>query len=455
MKDVSKAQFKTAIQAFLSAQLDKKTLTSKKQLLKAQENNDHEKAAQLQNKIEAEVYKFQKETWMKNAAEKFTQQLTFGTHISKGIHPDSKGNNIIFEGEQLPEGILGSQNINSNLLDANGNAAALPLAGFFAWPTNESGVLIRDLIKTSHHSIKGAFSDDPTLSDEYQELFTNALLSNIDTPKAHERNKQLLIPINAQDCSDDSYHCLIPLYPSVLTHTFFHSLNQLKFSDENKAARDNRFKKKAEQKPYVTLSDIAVTQLGGTKPQNISQLMSQQSGRNYLLPSLPPTFERNKTLNINKHTNSIFEKQLSYQIRKPLDALFNLVQTNYNNVKIRDTRKSVLDSILFQLMAVADNIQRNKQAGWTIDFSLNHHEKLWLDPHRGELEEQHSFAEDRENLEWREVIATRFANWLNASLKEKIKHLKYDFGDPEHAEWKKEINEMIAESQRFGKEVFS
>ena len=95
-------------------------------------------------------------------------------------------------------------------------------------------------------------------------------------------NKQTLWVINAYEETDIeqlNYINIVPLYPSVLTHEVYQRINHLKFSDDNKAARDNRFKKTAEQRPYVSLNNLATVQLGGTKPQNVSLLMSKQGGR--------------------------------------------------------------------------------------------------------------------------------------------------------------------------------
>ncbi len=453
MKNITQEQFKSAVHAFLAAQIDKKTETPQKQLIKAQENKDYEKVAELQEKIQKEQHKFQLDNWMKNAAERYTNQLTFGTHISKGIHPDSKGDNIIFITErELPKGILGSQNIQSEHLDANGNAAALPLAAFYNWFVDEDeNVKIKDLIKISHPAIEGAFASEKEVSDGFQQSFENSLNPKIKESKTHERNKQMLFALG----SDNDYHCIIPLYPSVLIHEFYQTLNSLKYSEENKTARNNRFKKAVEQKPYLYLTDIAVTQLGGTKPQNVSQLMSKQGGRNYLLPSMPPVFKNQRSLRLSPYTESLFNKQLTYQCREPLNSLFKLIQTNYNNVNIRDARKTVLDSILYKVLAFAVDIQNNEKPGWSINYNLNHHEKLWLDPKRADLEDQEPFKQDRASKNWRDEISVRFANWLNTQIQKKFKQLKHDFGDTEHIEWQKEMTEMINESQRLGKEVFA
>lgn len=453
MENITQQQFKSAVHAFLAAQIETKTKTPRKQLIKAQENQDYEKVTTLQEKIQKEEDKFQLDNWMQNAAERFTKQLTFGTHISKGIHPDSKGDNIIFNTErELPKGILGSQNIQSEHLDANGNAAALPLFSFYNWfVDNEKEIKVRDLIKISHPAIEGAFATNKSESERFQKLFFDSLNFEIDNPKSFEKNKQLLFFLG----SEDKYNCIIPLYPTVLTHELYQSINEIKYSENNSLARKNRFKKTAEKESYITISDLAITILGGSNSQNVGKLTATKSGRNYLLPSIPPIFKSQRNLRLRPYTESLFNKQLAYHCREPLNALFKLIQTNYNNINIREARKTVLDSILYKVITFASDIQNNEPPGWSINFNLNHHEKLWLDPQRADLEDQEQFKQDRIVKNWRGEIAVRFANWLNTEIQLKFKQLKHDFGDTEHNEWRQEMTEMIKESQRLGKEVFS
>lgn len=453
MKNITQEQFKSAVNAFLAAQIDKKTETPQKQLIKAQENQDYKKVAELQEKIQKEQHKFQLDNWMKNAAERFTNQLTFGTHISKGIHPDSKGDNIIFNTErELPKGILGSQNVPSEHLDANGNAAALPLFSFFDWLVDdEKNIRVRDLIKISHPAIEGAFATNQNESERFQQLFCDSLNFEINNPKSFEKNKQLLFFLGNMD----KYTCIVPLYPTVLTHELYQLINNVKYSEENNLAKKNRYKKTAEKQSYTTLSDLAITILGGSNSQNVGKLTIVKSGRNYLLPSMPPIFKSQRFFRLSPYTESLFNKQLTYHCREPLNSLFKLIQTNYNNVNIRDARKTVLDSILYKVLTFAVDIQNNETPGWSINYNLNHHEKLWLDPQRADLEDQEPFKQDRTSKNWRDEIGVRFANWLNTQIQNKFKPLKHDFGDVEHIEWQKEMTEMIKESQRLGKEVFA
>ncbi|PID65004.1 MAG: type I-F CRISPR-associated protein Csy1 [Gammaproteobacteria bacterium] len=450
-----------AVQAFLDSLFNKKTEKERKQLAKAKENNDHAKITSLQEKLSAERQKYHPSVWLDKAANQMAKQLHFGTHISKGIHPDSKGDNINFQASAtLALEIIGTHTVNSQYLDANGNAAALPLAAFFDFvvdEVNDSSIKISDLILSDSADFIASLSVDKTTAAAYQQAFKTALQNTLTEPVSHERNKQMLWPLNAES-SDDlhtlHYHNLVPLYPSVLTHEFYQRVNTIKYSDENKQARENRFKKTAEQKPYVTLSDLASVQLGGTKPQNVSLLMSKQGGRNYLLPSIPPTLSERYIFNLSKHRGSIFGKQLVYHCYKPIEQVFQVVKSPNNNVDIRTARKIAIDEILHILFSFAFYIKNTYPAGWSKDYDLNYNEKLWLDPYRANLEGEEKFAEDREKTDWHLDINRQFADWLNKLIRKKFPDIKHEIGDSEHAEWQREIADMSKHYERAGKGVF-
>ncbi|MGR3807376.1 type I-F CRISPR-associated protein Csy1 [Pasteurella testudinis] len=451
MTQLTPAQVKSALLAFLTAQYEKKTETERKQLEKAESSQDLAKISELKTKLAEIQQKYRFADWLEDAATRMAKQLKFGTHISKGVHPDAKGDNVNFQTDHtLPKGLIGSQTITSQLLDANGNAAALPLAAFFDIALDDSGTKLRTLIMQDSPALTGVFADDEVRSAEYQRLFKKALISELSKPATHERNKQLLFPVGAQ------YHCIVPLYPSVFTHELYQRIIQLRFSEANKTARENRFKKNVEQKAYLSIPNTAVTILGGTKPQNVSQLMSKQGGRNYLLPSLPPHFKQEHQFSIGHTTSTIFSKNLIYLCRGPLQQLFKIVRTDYNNVHIRKARKDCLDNILFRLISAARDIQLNRAAGWSKEANnLNHAEKLWLDPNRTLLDDEEAFKAEREKGDWRDQITRRFADWLQAVLKKEFSHIKQDFADAEHREWRRELEEMIKESLRVGQEVFA
>ena len=455
MHEVSKAQVLAAINGFLTEQLQKKLDPELKELAKIGENDDSTEAQQVRDKIADLRTKYELDTWMQDAARRMAKQLRFGTHISKGIHPDSRGDNVSFnDAPPLPAGIIGSQALRTLPLDANGNAAALPLAAFFDVLIDEvSNIKIRDLIKAQHPALADVFSTNTALSDEYAQSFKLALDNPIETPVTDGANKQILWPM-ANAIEADQYTTLVPLHPSALTSVFHHRINSSRFSEDNKLAKDNRFKKDVDQRPYVSIRDLAVLQLGGTKPQNISQLTSRQSGRIYLLPSHPPKIERNRPYTITKDQETIFNTSLRWHCGLGLDMLFSAVREVKGTVDVRDQRKEAIEVILIQIIKLASRIRKEYTPGWSKEYNLNMAEKYWLDPQRSALEGEEEFSEARAKSDWIATVERRFSLWINSQLQKTFGDKERNFADPEYREWLREIEQARKASERNNEGVF-
>lgn len=447
-----------AIKAFLASQYEKKTETEQKQLVKAVESNDHEKVTELKETLAEAKDKYSVANWIPDAATRMAKQLKFGTHISKGVHPMSRGDNISFDKkDDLSVTLIGTHSIESNYIDANSSAAALPLAAFFDFEIDDT-TKIRDLILVDNTDFVASLAGDQSLAKTYQQNFKAALQNVITEPVTDERNKQLLWVTNAyqgEDIDELNYINIIPLYPSVLTHEMYQRINQLKFSDENKAARDNRFKKTADQQPYISLNNLATVQLGGTKSQNVGRLNNFQSGRNYLLPSLPPILNlADSTFKPSKFANTIFAKSLANKVNPILQDIFYVVKSAKNTVDIRDARKEAMDEILKRIFEFANYMRNDLPAGWTKDSELDECEQFWLDPKRAELPDEEEWSARREQREWHKEIIHRFARWMNTLLQEKFKDIRTEIADPEHNQWEQDIDAMKRLYERAGKGVF-
>ena len=457
MKNIDQTAVRQAIEGFFAKQLNKKLEPEQKKLEKAEVANDEKKITEIEIKIANLQQTYHFDNWLDDAANRLANQLKFGTHISKGVHPGSKGDNINFNStESLPDGLVASQALATLALDASG-AAAFPLAAFFNTPVGATEeIKLRDLIQSDHSALSGAFSSDPDKSDEYQESFKVALLNTpTNNPKTYECNKQVLWPLEENSIAGDSYICLVPLYPSVFTHALYARINDARYSEANKLARDNRKKRTAEQKPYVSISDLAVTKLGGSKPQNVSKLTSEKGGRNYLLPSLPPQIGRQTEFSISKQHRTIFNNSLRYHCYSGLQELYSVIEAPNNTVDVREQRKEALDMILVQILGIAASIQKRNQAGWSKDYQLDGAEKHWLDPERANLKDEETFAKQRASGDWVNQIEHSFSLWLNHILREKFKKQHHAFNDVEHIEWLKAMRASIKASQRAGEGVFA
>ncbi len=457
MESITTHLVRERILAFLEEQYRNKAEPEKKKLDKAEKNQDGQKIAEIQETLWKIREKYQLDTWMKHAAIRMACGLKFGTHISKGVHPDSKGDNVVFQSVlPIPDGLVASQHISTQELDANGNAAYLPLAAFFDWVVDEKqDTRLRHLIVDNHPALKGVFASDPELSDSYQRAFQHCLLAETDQPKTSEKNKQIFWPRKVTGEKNLSYTCLIPLYPSALTHEVHGKINAIRFSEETKRAWENRYKGRGEQRSYQSFFNLAAIQLGGGNSQNVGRLVNKRKGRDYLLPSVPPSFTKSQGFHIGPNQKSFFHKGLKYYCKKELTALFEIIKIDHNNVYIRNARKAVLDTLLDTIFLLATSIQVNNPSGWSKKLpGLSYDERLWLDPGRAQLEGEEAFAEDRETRDWRREIEIRFANWVNLLLKKEFKQIQHDFGEAEQHEWRRELKDMMKQSQRQGLGVF-
>ena len=459
MDEITSKQVKSAIAGFLQAQLNKKLEPELKRLAKAEKEDDADAVLAITEIILKLRQKYALDNWMDNAATKMAGELNFGTHIAKGVHPDSKGDNVNFrDASSLPSGLVGSQTLQSLALDANGNAASLPLASLFNAVVDErAGVKLRDLILQSHSALEGVFSSKSENSKNYQAKFKAALSNEQSQPSTDERNKQLLWPNTENASITDDYTTLIPLHPSALTHATYQKLKDLRYSDANKDARDNRKKKTAEQAPYVSISDLAIRNIGGSNAQNVGQLTGSQRGRNYLLPSCPPELKPQRDFSLSRNQTTIFNNSLRYQCYIGLQQLFSVVNSVKNTVEWRDQRKEALDIILAEILGLAVTIQNEYVAGWSKDYQLDMAEKYWLDPQRVNKEGEERFAQNKINIgdEWIKTIEQNFSLWLNDILKRQFSKKQYDFADAEYTEWVREMRDAIKASQRAGQGVFA
>ena len=152
MESVTGDDIIQAIDQYLNDLLQSKLEPEQKKLEKVEPGS--EQAQQISETIAKIRIRYSKANWLDTLANKHTPQIKFGTHISKGVHPDSKGDNVNFRSSNaLPAGLVGTQLLSDSPLDANGNAAALPLVGFLNYRVKS--FLFRDLILAKHPALAG------------------------------------------------------------------------------------------------------------------------------------------------------------------------------------------------------------------------------------------------------------------------------------------------------------
>lgn len=394
-----------------------------------------EKLAPDDPKYQALQKQFDYENWITDAARRVSQ-LQVVTHSLKAIHPDAKGTNLFASPESLPQtGMISTSVLQDDYAaDVVGNAAALDVYKFLK--LEYGGKTLLELALDNDSRFAEALNDDPEVAREQAEAFASIVQSN-GLAASSTRAKQVYWLTGDTPSDNGHYHLLAPLYPTSLVHKVYQTIQEDRFGEEPKVARKARREGQASVTGYRDYPNLAVQKLGGTKPQNISQLNSERGGNNYLLASLPPQWE-SSPINAPLHTDSVFPRfGRQRETRWLARSLFKFLKTEPpRNMETRIKVDAFVDALIEELVIFAARFQM-LEPGWSADPScrLAEAEALWLDGERVETDED--FKARRERMEWPEEIEERFARWINYQLR------GLPVGDDEHAYWLGKIRERL------------
>jgi len=371
-------------------------------------------------------------TWLEDAARR-AGQIQAVTHALKPTHPDARGTNLYCPPDSLPRlREMGSHALGQDFDgDVVGNAAALDVYKFLKLE-HEGQTLLASML-AGDADVATALSDDPAEATTWIEAFTQ-LTQPRGRPGSHTLAKQLYWLTGEDPLNDADYHLLAPLYATSLAHRVFERLQDDRFSEAAKAARAARKAGEFHDRPTRDYPDLAVQKLGGTKPQNISQLNSERLGQNFLLASLPPRWH-NRDVTPLLHADSMFWRfGRRPEVRRALKALRSFLATDPpRTVDTRDQRDDLAEELLDEFLSFGA-LMRELPSGWSDDPAcrLQACEKVWLDV---------GASAARAN-DWADELARRYANWLNGALgtTEALR-----MGDPEQAHWRKALDEALAD----------
>ena len=418
-----KAGYRAAISAFLQERLQAK--------LDKLKPDDPQR--------DAVIASFAHDVWLTSAAKR-VEQIQAVTHSLKPIHPDARGTNLYVEPRTLPPlAELGSHALGERFVgDVVGNAAALDVYKMLKLEVNGRSLLTALLAQDA--DALAALHTDPAQAQALRDAFVSLTQPRAEGPSSHTLAKQLYWLTGTDACDDAHYTLLAPLYATSLAHAVHAQVQEDRFGEANKAARQARRERKVHDGVFHDYPGLAVQNMGGTKPQNISQLNSERRGMNYLLSSLPPKWKVNAQ-RFPTHADSVFTRYFDSRplVRQTVKTLRRYLESNPNPVQdTRDHRKELVDVLVDEMVNMAAELQHALPPGWTLDdprFSaLNEDEQTWLDALRAELPEEDDFANRWLAMEWPDAIGTRFGNWLNARLEGKL-----SFSDIEFRAWKKEL----------------
>jgi len=384
--------------------------------------------------------------WLDDAARRVTQ-IQAVTHSLKPIHPDAKGSSLYSTPQDLPAlTVVGSHCLGSGFAgDVVGNAAALDVYKFLK--IEHQGNTLLALVLRRDADLAAAFSDDLVQAETWMSAF-----SGIVEPRgrvaSHTLAKQCYwLTGNEPDPHDDaSFHLLAPLYASSLAHRVYLTIQDDRFSEEAKAAREARKNEIFSDRPVREYPHMAVQKLGGTKPQNISQLNSERRGDNFLLASLPPVW---RSLDIKPLLNkeSMFGRYgWRPEVKKLVRTLLAFFKSDpARNLATRERRDKLVNDLIDEFWQFSAELQ-SLEPGWSqiSECHLSGAHKHWLDLD-GVAQ---ACAESGLALptDTAENVSRDFANWLNALLRDPL-----PMGDPEYLQWRKLMLEQLKEEEREGR----
>ncbi|AFI91858.1 type I-F CRISPR-associated protein Csy1 [Pectobacterium parmentieri] len=374
--------------------------------------------AQVRREIEQ---KHEVQNWLTDAASR-AGQISLVTHALKFTHSDARGSSIFSADTVADAKTLSTATLAQPAIDAVGNAAALDVAKLLQ--TEYDGDSLVAALQRGDHSALEALAESPEQLAQwlagFQQVFTDR------QPSSHKLAKQIYFPL-----ANGEYHLLSPLYSSSLAQALHQRINAVRFGDEAKAIRQAQKASQWHDQLSISYPNLAVQNMGGTKPQNISALNSSRSGRSYLLSSAPPQW--NSIEKPPQQHESIFRPrgEVDYYTRATLAQMQRFllsVKEVENNRDIRQQRLRYLDQLIDQLFFYVASVQ-NLPAGWSAESELKRAQQLWLDPYRADTDTV--FRREREAGDWQQAVAYDFGRWLNRRLK----HENLIFGEVERREW--------------------
>ncbi|WP_342596245.1 type I-F CRISPR-associated protein Csy1 [Salinicola lusitanus] len=384
---------------------------------------------------------FDPQAWLSDAARRVSQ-LQVVTHSLKAIHPDAKGTNLYVEPAQLKRReLVGSHCLPADFEgDVVGNAAALDVYKFLKLRWEEHSLL--ELALDGDEALIEALSPDRAEAESWVSAFAD-IVEPKGTPSSHARGKQVYWLVGDNPASDEDYRLLAPLYATALTHPVHARLSEARFGDHAKAGRKARREDAIFQGGYADYLNLSVQKLGGTKPQNISQLNSERGGQNYLLASLPPNWQSREIYAPMRDPFKAFKGRP--EVRRTLNELKHFLESDPTaNMQTRDLRDDLTAMLVDELMLFTFDMHL-LPPGWTTEArcELAPEEQYWLDP--GRAEQDAEFAEARRQSNWHDEISARAALWLNRELGQKS---PLQFGDIEHEHWKGRFDNVLKRFRR-------
>ncbi|MDC3221579.1 type I-F CRISPR-associated protein Csy1 [Gammaproteobacteria bacterium] len=361
---------------------------------------------------QAATAKYAFANWVTDAATR-ARQLSMSSHPPKFVHPSAKASSIIADTPYAADGLLRSGNVKEVDPDIFGNASALDVEKFLRLKLAD-GKTIWQHIDQETATIQQEFTEANLDFASLKQQFLQ--IKNSDLQQSSSKLKQVYFPVA------DNYHLLSVLNPSGLLYKFKQKIDELRFSAENKQLRDEM--KKTAPAPMKgklqEIYDLTLIGYGGTQPQNISTLNSQNGGISYLLSSLPPLFNKR---DVQPPKTEFFRECLASSrkwLKEDFDAFNNILQSYKNNKPIRDCRDQIILNVAGKVQWVMAQIRSNGNWSASSTYSnLPQWQKIWLDDQYADIR-----SDKEQNHNYQQQAQQHFALWFISDYKESFTNSK-------------------------------
>lgn len=415
--------FRSAITAFIEERRDAKL-----------KGNDNDEVAE----------KYEYAVWLADATKR-VKWIQAVTHVLKATHQDAQGSSLYVDPSSLPQ----HNEVGSHLLgedfreDITGNAGGMGVSKFLFETKVEDRRLI-DWVLDNDADLITALSSDTDQAKQWMEDFASVIEKG-STAESHPFAKQLYWLVEEEPSDDNGYHLLEPLYASSLAHEVYTEIERARFGEANLAAKKQFFSRVQSSEVFLDYKNLVEQKLGSSKPQMISLLNNERRGKNYLLGSLPPKWTSKNQIKLLHVDSALTAFRWFEDVPDLLKKLSAFLRSDPEKIKeTRETREALEQALGQQLALFGESIRLSQEPGWTRNAScqLPLCEKLWLDPERTELPVRETHEQEDADFnaaytwgDWPDEVASRFASWLNAYLRDKK---ITSVGDAEHKHWAKQ-----------------
>lgn len=366
---------------------------------------------------------FSLKNWMPDAARR-AGQISLATHPCTFSHPSARKNknghtsSIIARARPAPDGFLRSGNLQVES-DALGNAAALDVYKFLTLVMQDKNPLLVHLQENTELArklLKKAGSEPESIKAGFL-----AMVAEKEEAITSSKVKQVYFPVGDHKAAE-GYHLLSVLSHSGHMFEMRKRLDELRFSEEVKSARELRKNNQYSETGYQEIYNLTTIGFGGTKPQNISVLNTQNAGRAHLLLSLPPELS---SRNVRLPVLSFFEDTVpENSLREIFHAFHRTLVIGYNNIHVREKVRAHIQEYIDLLILKMWQVRKafDEQPSTRPD-TLPEYQKLWLFPEREEEREQ--------SQQWLETLIEEAARYFINSYEKMMNKTAVQLGDAE------------------------